>query len=113
MSLGRASPSTESHPKVRAWVPSRHSMASRLLLAFLGISSVVVVGAGIAIFSFRYIGEAFDRVTATRVPAALASLEVSRQAERIVSVAPALLSSATSAEKTEMSPETRAELLGS
>jgi hypothetical protein len=89
MSLVRSSPSTESHsPKVRAWVPSRHSVASRLLLAFLGISGVVVVGAGIAIFSFRYIGEAFDRVTATRVPAALASLEVSRQAERIVSVAP-------------------------
>ena len=111
MSLVRSSPSTESHsPKVRAWVPSRHSVASRLLLAFLGISSVVVVGAGIAIFSFRYIGDAFDRVTATRVPAALASLEVSRQAERIVSVAPALLSSATSAEQTEISQKIGTEM---
>ena len=111
MSLVRSSPSTESHsPKVRAWVPSRHSVASRLLLAFLGISSVVVVGAGIAIFSFRYIGDAFDRVTATRVPAALASLEVSRQAERIVSVAPALLSSATSAEQTEISEKIGTEM---
>jgi signal transduction histidine kinase len=111
MSLLRSSPSTVSHsPKVRAWVPSRLGVASRLLLAFLGISGVAVVGAGVAIFSFRDIGDALDRITARRVPAALASLEVSRQAERIVSAAPALLSAATPADHTEISRKIGAEM---
>ena len=47
MSVARSSPSTVSHsPRVRAWVPSRLGVASRLLLAFLGISGVAVVGCG-------------------------------------------------------------------
>ena len=59
---------------------SRLGVASRLLLAFLGISGLAMVGAGVAIFSFREIGDVLDRITARRVPAALASQEVSRQA---------------------------------
>ena len=111
MSLARSSPSTASRsPKVRAWVPLRLGVASRLLLAFLGISGVAVVGAGVAIFSFRDIGDALDRITARRVPAALASLEVSRQAERIVSAAPALLAAATPADHTESSRKIGAEM---
>ena len=111
MSLARSSPSTASHsPKVRAWVPLRLGVASRLLLAFLGISGVAVVGAGVAIFSFRDIGDALHRITANRVPAALASLEVSRQVERIVSAAPALLSAATPADHTEISRKIGAEM---
>ena len=90
-------------PAIRAWRPSRLGVASRLLLAFLGISGLAVVGAGIAIFSFREIAEVFDLITTDRIPAALASQEVSRQAERIVSAAPALVSSATPAEHTERS----------
>jgi signal transduction histidine kinase/HAMP domain-containing protein len=78
-------------------VPSRLGVANRLLLAFLGISGLSVVGAAVAIFSFRDIGHALDRITAKRVPAAVASVEVSRRAERIVSAAPALLSAATPA----------------
>jgi putative ABC transport system substrate-binding protein len=42
-----------------------------LLLAFLGISGLAVIGAGVAIFSFREIGEVLD-LTSRRVPAALA-----------------------------------------
>jgi signal transduction histidine kinase len=84
-------------------VPSRLGVATRLLLAFLGISGLAVVGAGIAIYSFRDIGHALDRITARRVPAALASVEASRQAERIVSAAPALLSAATPADHAESS----------
>lgn len=94
-----------------AWtLPSRSGVASRLLLAFLGISGLAIVGAGAAIYSFRDIGQALDRITAGRVPAALASLEVSRQAERIVSAAPSLLSSATPAEHTESSQRIGAEM---
>jgi len=81
----------------------RLGVASRLLLAFLGISSMAVIAAGAAIYSFREIGNVLDRVTAQRVPAALASQNVLRKAERIVSVAPALLSSTTAAEHAERS----------
>ena len=76
----------------------RLSVASRLLLAFLGISSMAVLAAGAAIYSFREIGSVLDRITAQRVPAALASQNVLRKAERIVTAAPALLSAATPAE---------------
>ena len=84
-------------------MPSRLGVANRLLLAFLGISGLGVVGATVAIFSFRDIGQALDRITARRVPAALASVELSRQVERIVSAAPALLSAATPADHNESS----------
>src|SRR5215475_3548888 len=90
-------------PKARAMEAIRLGVASRLLLAFLGISGLAVVGAGVAIYSFRDIGEVLDRITARRVPAALASQEVSRQAERIVAAAPTLLSAATPIERIERS----------
>jgi adenylate cyclase len=111
MSLARSSPATASHsPKVRVWAPLRLGVASRLLLAFLGISGLAVVGAGVAIFSFRDIGDVLDRITARRVPAALALQEVSRQAERIVSAAPALLAATTPADHTESSRKIAAEM---
>jgi signal transduction histidine kinase len=104
MSLGKSSRSTAFLSRnLRTWVPSRLGVANRLLLAFLGISGLGVVGATVAIFSFRDIGQALDRITARRVPAALASVEVSRHVERIVSAAPALLSAATPAEHDESS----------
>ena len=111
MSLVRSSPATASHsPKARAWASLRLGVAGRLLLAFLGISGLAVVGAGVAIFSFRDIGDVLDHITARRVPAALALQEVSRQAERIVSAAPALLAAATPADHTESSRKIAAEM---
>ena len=86
-------------PTTRIWMLSRLGVASRLLLAFLGICALAVVGAAVAIYSFHEIGDVLDRITARRVPAALASQEVSRQAERIVAAAPALLSAKTPAEQ--------------
>src|SRR5262245_13703120 len=110
-SLMRSSLSTVSHsPKVRAWAPLRLGVAIRLLLAFLGISGLAVVGAGVAVFAFRDIGDVLDRIMARRVPAALALQEVSRQAERIASAAPALLSAATPAEHAESSRKIDAEM---
>ena len=104
MSLATSSQSTAlGVPKVRAWIPARLGVASRLLLAFLAISGVAVVGASVAIISLHDISSAFDQITARRIPAALASLEVSRQAERIVSAAPALLSAVTPADHAESS----------
>jgi adenylate cyclase len=111
MSLARFTPSTAPHTsKARAWVAPRLGVASRLLLAFLGITGLAVVGAGVAIFSFREIGDVLDRITARRVPAALALQEVSRQAERIVSAAPALLAAATPAVHAESSRKIAAEM---
>jgi signal transduction histidine kinase len=89
---------------------SRRGVASRLLLAFLGISGLAVVGAGVAIFSFRDISDVLDRITARRVPAALAWQEVSRQAERIVSAAPALFAAVTPTDHAERSRKIGAEM---
>ena len=111
ISLVRSSLSAASlSPKAKPWVPLRLGVAHRLLLAFLGISGLAVVGAGVAIYSFHNIGDALDRITARRVPAALASVEVSRQAERIVSAAPALLSAATPVDHIESSRKIGAEM---
>jgi hypothetical protein len=61
------------------------------MLAFSGISALVVVAAVAGMHSLERVGEALGRITEERVPSALASLELSRQAERIVAAAPALL----------------------
>ena len=111
MNLVRSSPS--GGPIARkggAGAPSRLGVAGRLLLAFLGISGLAVIGAGVALFSFREIGDALDRITARRVPAALALQEVSRQAERIASAAPALLAAATPADHAQSSRKIAAEM---
>jgi len=109
MNLARSSLSAASS-KARGWAPPRLGVASRLLLAFLGISGLAVIGAVVAIFSFREIGDVLDRITARRVPAALALQEVSRQAERIVSAAPALLAAATPADHAESSRKIATEM---
>src|SRR5215813_11974025 len=109
MNLVRPSPRARSHtPGARA-VP-RLGVASRLLLAFLGISALVVVAAAVAIYSFREIGDVLDRITGRRVPAALALQEVSRQAERIASAAPALLAATTAADHAESSRKIAGEM---
>ena len=109
MNLVRSSPLAVS-PKMWTWASSRLGVASRLLLAFLGISGLGVIGAGVAIYSFREIGDVLDRITARRVPAALALQEVSRQAERIASAAPALLAAATAVDHAESSRKIAAEM---
>jgi adenylate cyclase len=63
----------------------------RLLLAFVGISALAVIAAAAGLYSFGEVGKALGRITEERVPGALTSLELSRQAERIVAAAPALL----------------------
>jgi serine phosphatase RsbU (regulator of sigma subunit) len=70
----------------------------RLLLAFLGISAFAVLSAAAAMYSFREVGTALDRITEERIPSALISLQLSRQAERIVRSAPALLTVTTTDE---------------
>jgi adenylate cyclase len=67
------------------------SVRWRLLLAFLGISAFAVLAAVTATYAFRQMAYVLERITEQRVPSALAALDLSRQAERIVAAAPTLL----------------------
>ena len=69
----------------------RFGVRWRLLLAFLGISAFAVLSAAAAMYAFREVGNVLDRITGERIPSAVISLRLSRQAERIVRSAPALL----------------------
>lgn len=71
----------------------------RLLLAFLGISAFAVIAAAAAMYAFSKAGDVLEQITQQRLPPALASLELSRQAERIVGAAPALLTAASQDER--------------
>ncbi len=80
---------------------SYFGVRGRLLLAFFGISAFAVLAAAAAMYFFVAIGDVLDRITQERVPSALASLELSRQAERIVAAAPALLAATTPEQRDE------------
>jgi adenylate cyclase len=69
----------------------RLGVRGRLLIAFFGISAFSVLAAVAAVYSFLAIGAVLERITQQRVPSALGALEISREAERIVAAAPALL----------------------
>ena len=82
----------------------------RLLLAFLGISAFAVIAAAAAMYSFSKVGGVLGRITEERVPAALASLELSRQAERIVAAGPKLLAVSSPEAQAEVSAEIAGEV---
>jgi adenylate cyclase len=82
----------------------------RLFLAFFGISGLAVLGAVAALFAFADVGAVVDRVTGERMPASLASLELSRQIERVASAAPSLLASQTKSRQEGAAREIRADL---
>jgi adenylate cyclase len=82
----------------------------RLLLAFFGISAFAVIAAAAAMYSFAEVGKLLARITEERVPPALASLELSRQAERVVTAAPAFLAATTRERHREVSTAIAAEV---
>jgi hypothetical protein len=88
----------------------RPGVRGRLLLAFLGISAFAVIAAAAGLYSFGEVGKALGRITEERVPGALASLELSRQAERIVAAAPALLAVHSEQQLQQVSGGIRAEV---
>ncbi|PON14021.1 hypothetical protein C2W62_31275 [Candidatus Entotheonella serta] len=69
----------------------RFGVRGHLLLAFFGISAFAVLAATAAMYAFIEVDKVISRITHQCVPSALASLELSSQAERIVSAAPVLL----------------------
>ena len=88
----------------------RLGVRTRLLLAFFGISAFAVLAAGAAMYSFLKAGDALDRITLDRVPATVASQQLSRQAERIVAIAPSLLAVNTTQQHEQMSQRISTEL---
>ena len=71
----------------------------RLFVAFFGISGLAVLIALAALYSFASVGQILDKITRERVPAVLNTIEISRQAERILAAAPTLLAAETSADR--------------
>ena len=88
----------------------RMGVRGRLLLSFLGISAFALIAAGAAMYSFSEVGGVLDRITEERVPAALDSVELSRQAERIVAAAPKLLAVEKAEEQERVSGEIAGEV---
>ena len=81
--------------------PRQASVARGLYVAIFGVSGFVVVAALVSLFSFWRVDAALDRITGESVPLAIASLDLSRQAERIVRAAPGLLTARTPEEQTQ------------
>jgi adenylate cyclase len=79
------------------------SVRWRLRLAFLGISAFAVLAAAVGTYAFRQTAFVLERITEQRVPSALAALDLSRQAARIVAAAPTLLSARSQAQYREVS----------
>ena len=77
----------------------------RLLLAFLGISAFAVLAAIAAVYSFFKIGDALDLITEERVPVALIAQELSREAERMLAIGPAMLSATNLEEQEKLSDQ--------
>jgi adenylate cyclase len=75
----------------------------RLLLAFLGISGLALLSAIASIYALSRLGDSLSEIAQKRMPAALVSQEISREAERIVAAAPALLTLDSIAEQKRFS----------
>ncbi len=82
----------------------------RLLVAFFGISAFVVLASAAAVYSFLTVGGVLDRITQQRMPSALNTLEIARQAEQIVAAAPSFLTVTTATQREQLSSEIAAEV---
>jgi adenylate cyclase len=85
-----------------SWNSLRLGVRGRLYAAFAGISFFVVLAAAVSILSFVRVDHALEGITEGSVPLAIVSLDLSRQAERIVAAAPALQAVKSSEEQAEL-----------
>src|SRR6185312_4742631 len=88
----------------------RFVVRGRLLLAFFGISALAVLTTAAALYAFLQVGGAVETITKDRVPAALASLQLSRQAERVAATAPAVLAATSKLQHSEVSSAVEVEM---
>ena len=80
----------------------RLGIRGRLLLAFVAISGLAVLATAAAMYAFSEVGSAVEQITESRVPAALSSLKLSRQAERVTATAPSILAATSKAQHEEI-----------
>ena len=85
-----------------AMMVERLGIRGRLLLAFIAISALAVLATAAAMYAFYEVGSAVERITESRVPAALSSLRLSRQAERVTATAPSILAATSKAQHDEI-----------
>lgn len=90
---------------------SRFGLRERLLLSFVAISGFAVVAAVVGVYAFYVLGQSLKQVTDRSVPPAMASLELARRTQRVVSGGPALLAATTEAEFQATSTAVDQELL--
>ncbi|MGH6808970.1 MAG: PAS-domain containing protein, partial [Ensifer adhaerens] len=88
----------------------RLGIRGRMLLAFFGISTFAVLATAAALYAFLQVGEVVDSITRDRVPSALASLQLSRQAERVAATAPSVLNSTSKVRHNEVSAAIEVEM---
>src|SRR5215212_2326739 len=86
-----------------AWIFDAFGIRGRLLLAFFSVSAFAVLATIVAVYAFLQVRVVVERITDYRVPAALASLQLSRQAERVAATAPAVLAASSKAQHDEVS----------
>src|SRR3954471_18023935 len=79
----------------------RLGIRGRLLLAFIATSALAILATAAALYAFLEVGTVVERITESRVPAAFASLELSRQAERVTAAAPAILAATSKSQHEE------------
>src|SRR5262245_19150247 len=77
----------------------RFGIRSRLLISFLGISAFAVLATAAALYAFFEVGHVVEDITIRRVPSAVASLELSRQAERVANAGSAVLATSTKSQQ--------------
>ena len=73
----------------------RLGVRENLFLAFFGISAFAVLAAAAALYAFLEVGKVLEQIILRDTPAAMSSLEVSRQTERLLKRAPGLLTITT------------------
>lgn len=86
------------------------SVRGRLFMAFISISMFSLVAGGAGLYSLAQVNSALNRITEERVPQTLALVDITRQAERILSAAPALLVASTEESRVEVSEAIREEV---
>jgi adenylate cyclase len=80
----------------------RFGIRTRLLFAFVGISLFSVLAAAAALYSFVMVGNIIIQVSDIESPAAIQSLELSRQAQKMASAASQLITVGTDNERAQV-----------
>lgn len=81
----------------------RLGIRGRLLLVFFALSAISMLSTAAAIYAHLEVGSVVQNITQSRVPSALAALQLSRQAERVAAAAPSLLAAASMSKRAEVS----------